>query len=89
MLARRACLRSSDRLRRRLSVEHDKIEAIIFALAMAVFPFAAQASEAIAYVVDGETFEGYRSAAKGDSKGLPDEQSWKAFSDFLATNLGD
>jgi dienelactone hydrolase len=46
------------------------MKAIILALAMAVFPFAAQAGEAIAYVVDGETFEGYRSAAKGDSKGL-------------------
>lgn len=46
------------------------MKAIIFALSMAVFPFAAQAGEAIAYVIDGETFEGYRSAAKGDSKGL-------------------
>ena len=46
------------------------MKAIIFALSMAVFPFAAQAGEAIAYVVDGKTFEGYRSAAKGDSKGL-------------------
>ena len=42
----------------------------IFALSMAVFAVAAQAGEAIAYVVDGETFEGYRSAAKSDSKGL-------------------
>ena len=37
---------------------------------MVVFSFAAQAGEAITYVVDGETFEGYRSAAKSDSKGL-------------------
>jgi dienelactone hydrolase len=42
---------------------------IIFALSMVVFPFAAQAGEAITYVVDGETFEGYRSPAKGQSKG--------------------
>ena len=46
------------------------MKAIIFALSMAIFPFAAQAGEAITYVVDGETFEGYRSAAKSDSKGL-------------------
>jgi dienelactone hydrolase len=46
------------------------MKALIFALAMAVLPFAAQAGEAITYVVDGETFEGYRSAAKGNSKGL-------------------
>ena len=46
------------------------MKAIIFVLFMAVFPFAAQAGEAIAYVIDGETFEAYRSAAKGDSKGL-------------------
>ena len=45
------------------------MKALIFALAVA-FPFAAQAGEAITYVVDGETFEGYRSATKGDSKGL-------------------
>jgi dienelactone hydrolase len=46
------------------------MKALIFALAVAVFPFAAQAGEAITYVVGGETFEGYRSAANGDSKGL-------------------
>ena len=46
------------------------MKALIFAFAIAVFPFAAQAGEAITYVVDGETFEGYRSEAKGDSKGL-------------------
>ena len=37
---------------------------------MVVFSFAAQAGEAITYVVNGETFQGYRSAAKSDSKGL-------------------
>lgn len=46
------------------------MKALIFALAVAVFPFAAHGGEAVTYVVDGETFEGYRSAAKGDSKGL-------------------
>ena len=46
------------------------MKALIFALSMVVFSFAAQAGEAITYVVDGETFEGYRSPAKGDSKGL-------------------
>ena len=46
------------------------MKALFFALAVAVFPFAAQAGEAITYVVEGETFEGYRSAVKGDSKGL-------------------
>jgi dienelactone hydrolase len=46
------------------------MKALIFALAVAVVPFAAQAGEAITYTVDGETFEGYRSAAPADSKGL-------------------
>ena len=36
---------------------------------MVVFSFAAQAGEAVTYVVNGETFQGYRSAAKS-SKGL-------------------
>jgi dienelactone hydrolase len=45
------------------------MKALIFALAVAIFPFAAQAGEAVTYVVDGETFEGYRSPAKGGSKG--------------------
>ena len=46
------------------------MKTLSFALAIAIFPFAAQAGEALTYVVDGETFEGYRSAAKSDSKGL-------------------
>lgn len=46
------------------------MKALGFALAIATFPLAAQAGEALTYMVDGETFEGYRSAAKGDSKGL-------------------
>jgi dienelactone hydrolase len=46
------------------------MKAVILAFTLAVFPVAAQAGEAIAYVVDGETFEGYRSVAKEDSKGL-------------------
>ena len=39
------------------------MKTLSFALAIAIFPFAAQAGEALTYVVDGETFEGYRSAA--------------------------
>jgi dienelactone hydrolase len=46
------------------------MKALIVAFALAVVPLAAQAREALTYVVDGETFEGYRAAAKGDSKGL-------------------
>ena len=46
------------------------MKTLSFALAIAIFPFAAQAGEALTYVVHGETFEGYRSAAKSDSKGL-------------------
>jgi dienelactone hydrolase len=46
------------------------MKSLIFGLAVALSPFAAQAGEAVTYVVDGETFEGYQSAAKGDSKGL-------------------
>jgi dienelactone hydrolase len=46
------------------------MKALIFALAIAAFSCTAHAGEAVTYVVDGETFEGYRSAAKGDSKGL-------------------
>ena len=46
------------------------MKTLSFALAIAIFPFAAQAGEALTYVVDGETFEGYRSAAKSDSKGF-------------------
>ena len=45
------------------------MKALIFGLAIATFPFAAQAGEAVTYVVDVETFEGYRSPAKGESKG--------------------
>jgi dienelactone hydrolase len=33
-------------------------------------PLAAHAGEAVTYTVDGETFEGYRSPAQGNSKGL-------------------
>jgi dienelactone hydrolase len=46
------------------------MKALIFTLAVAIFPCAAQAGEAVSYMVDGETFEGYRAAASGDSKGL-------------------
>lgn len=46
------------------------LKALILTLAVAIFPFAAQAGEAVNYVVEGETFEGYRAKANGDSKGL-------------------
>jgi dienelactone hydrolase len=45
------------------------MRALIFTFFLAI-PFTAQAGEAVTYVVDGETFEGYRSAAPGGSKGL-------------------
>jgi dienelactone hydrolase len=45
------------------------MRALILAFILAI-PLAAQAGEAVTYVVDGETFEGYRSAASGGSKGL-------------------
>ncbi len=46
------------------------MKALIFAFALAIVPFAARAGEAVTYAVDGEIFEGYRSAAPADSKGL-------------------
>ena len=46
------------------------MKALIFAFALAIVTFSAQAGEAVTYAVDGETFEGYRSAAPADSKGL-------------------
>jgi dienelactone hydrolase len=46
------------------------MKALIFTLAVAIFPCAAQAGEAVTYMVDGKTFEGYRAAASGDSKGM-------------------
>jgi dienelactone hydrolase len=46
------------------------MKSLIFGLAVAMSPWAAQAGEAVTYVVDGENFEGYRSAAKGETKGL-------------------
>jgi hypothetical protein len=48
----------------------ENMKALIFTLAVAIFPCAAQAGEAVTYMVDGETFEGYRAAASGDAKGL-------------------
>jgi hypothetical protein len=46
------------------------LKALILTLAVAIFPFTAQAGEAVNYVVEGETFEGYRAKANDDSKGL-------------------
>jgi Dienelactone hydrolase family len=48
----------------------ENMKALIFTLAVAIFPCAAQAGEAVTYMVDGETFEGYRAAASGDAKEL-------------------
>jgi dienelactone hydrolase len=45
------------------------MRALILAFILAI-PLAAQAGEAVTYVVDGETFEGYRSSATGNAKGL-------------------
>jgi dienelactone hydrolase len=46
------------------------MKAFVVGLAVAFISFAAQAGEAVTYVVDAATFEGYRSAARGESKGL-------------------
>ena len=46
------------------------MKAVLIGLAIVASPFAAQAGEAVTYAVESETFEGYRSPAKGDSKGL-------------------
>jgi dienelactone hydrolase len=42
----------------------------MLAFSLALAPFAAQAGETVTYAVDGETFEGYRSAAPADARGL-------------------
>ena len=49
---------------------YERMKASLFALVVALAPLAAQAGEAVDYVVDGETFEGYRASAAGESKGL-------------------
>jgi dienelactone hydrolase len=46
------------------------MRAIAFVLALLCAPFAARAGEAVTYTIDGESFEGYRANADGDSKGL-------------------
>jgi dienelactone hydrolase len=46
------------------------MKSLVFAFVLAIGPFAAQAGEAVIYAIDGEDFEGYRSAALVDSKGL-------------------
>ena len=46
------------------------MKGFFIAVASAIISFAAQAGEAVTYIMDGETFEGYRSAAKANSKGL-------------------
>jgi dienelactone hydrolase len=47
-----------------------RMRSIALALALLCAPLAAQAGETVAYDVDGESFEGYRAGADGDSKGL-------------------
>ena len=47
------------------------MRSMLLALAIASLPVAAaHAEEAVTYAVDGETFEGYRSKASGQAKGL-------------------
>jgi dienelactone hydrolase len=46
------------------------MRSIIFGIAVAMLPWAAQAGEIVTYTVGDEQFEGYRAAAKGGSKGL-------------------
>ena len=46
------------------------LKLILFAAAFGLPAFAATAGESVDYVVDGERFEGYRSEAKANSKGL-------------------
>ena len=47
------------------------MRSMLLALAIASLPVAAaHAGEAVTYAVDGETFEGYRSKASGQAKGL-------------------
>jgi len=46
------------------------MRSIALALAVVLSPLAAHAGEAVTYEVGGESFEGYRAAASGESKGL-------------------
>ena len=47
-----------------------KSACVAFAFALALAPLGAQAGEAVDYAVGSETFEGYRAAASGESKGI-------------------
>lgn len=47
-----------------------KMRSTALALAVLLAPLAAQAGEAVTYEIGGESFEGYRASAGGDSKGL-------------------
>ena len=46
------------------------MKALVFAFVLTVVPLTAEARDSVTYAVDGETFEGYRTEAKGASKGL-------------------
>lgn len=53
-----------------LSGSYDHMRGLLLAFVFALAPIAAQAGEAVDYVVAGETFEGYRAPSSGQSKGL-------------------
>jgi dienelactone hydrolase len=46
------------------------MKSLMFAFCLVIASSTAEAGEAVTYAVEGETFEGYRSAAPADSKGL-------------------
>ena len=46
------------------------MRSIIFGLAVAMLPWAAQAGETVTYTVGEEQFEGYRAAAKDEFEGI-------------------
>jgi dienelactone hydrolase len=46
------------------------MKSLMFAFCLVIASSTAEAGEAVTYAVDGETFEGYRSAAPAGSKGL-------------------
>lgn len=49
---------------------YQRMRKLLFALAFVLAPLAVQAGESVDYDVGGETFEGYRAPASGQSKGL-------------------
>ncbi len=53
-----------------LNPRYQRMRGLLLALAFVLAPVAAQAGESVDYDVGGETFEGYRAPASGQSKGL-------------------